>query len=77
MTEYMHLCGPRSMRLVTMVTERVAWCFYERKRRAHLFEVHAPTDIEDMMWGPTAQVRCASCGKVDADCFPGTWREWE
>jgi len=74
---FVYLCGPRDYRLVSLTTERVSWCFYERKRRAHLREVMAPTDIEGMMWGPTVEVRCASCGHPDADCFPGTWREWE
>lgn len=77
MIEYVYLCGPRDYRLVTLEVDNVGWCFYERKRRAHLFEVLSPTDIEDMWWGPIVRVRCASCGKTDADCFPGTHREWD
>ena len=77
MTDIVHLCGPRGYDLVRLETERVAWCFYERKRRAHLFECLMPSDIEDMMWGPVVRVRCASCRHTDADMFPGTWREWD
>ena len=71
------LCGPRDYRLVRLETERVAWCFHERKRRAHLYECLSPSHIDDMMWGPIVRVRCASCRRTDADMFPGTWREWE
>ena len=70
------ICGP-AMRLHSLTTERVAWCFTCRARRAHLREVHTPTDPEGWWWGPTVQVRCAKCRQPDADMFPGTWREWE
>lgn len=77
MTGVMHICGPRSYRLVSLRTHRVAWCFRCRKHRAHMEKVEAPTDIEDMMWGPIARVYCAACGLTDGDMFPGRWREWD
>lgn len=71
------ICGPSSYRLVSLTTERVSWCFHCRARRAHLREIHRPTDIEGMWWGSTVRVRCAACRTTDGDMFPGTWREWD
>ena len=51
------------------------WCFQERKRRDFFYVLTAPVGLS--YYGPTLDVRCGTCGRMDADLFPGYSREWE
>jgi hypothetical protein len=50
------------------------WCFRCRARRD--FELVISAEVEPSYYGPSADVRCATCGGADADLFPGRYREW-
>jgi hypothetical protein len=70
-----HICSGPKMQEVVRRADGERWCFTCRKRRDFLFIVDAP--IELSYYGPTPHIECATCGKWDGDCFPGTAREWE
>jgi hypothetical protein len=50
------------------------WCFVCRTRREFKRVVMAPVGMS--YYGPFTEIRCTVCRTVDADCFPGTVREW-
>ncbi len=50
------------------------WCFRCRHRRAFDAVILHPAR-DNYLDGPREEIRCASCGAVDADLFPGRWRE--
>lgn len=56
------------------------WCFTCRKRLTFEYVVSIPiciTGDETGCWyGPTNSIECPNCHRTDADCFPGTSREW-
>lgn len=65
------------------------WCFRCRARRRFLRVVETPIVVSwcdlatrevefntGAYYGPSMEVVCGTCGRVDGDCFPGTWREW-
>ncbi len=56
------------------------WCFYCRKRRSfeHVTNLPICESLDDTgcWYGPSHSIECSVCGRSDADCFPGTEREW-
>ena len=56
------------------------WCFTCRARRTFEHVVAKPVCItgeETGCWyGPSHRIECTVCKREDADCFPGTQREW-
>ncbi len=67
------------------------YCFECRTRRGFVYVVDSPivtswcpldgdgtVEFSTGAWyGPSASIRCVTCGTTDGDIFPGTSREWE
>lgn len=62
------------MEEVTREPYREAWCFHERKRTQHIAVL--TQTVEPSYYDPSWNVECDSCGRLDADVFPGGSREW-
>lgn len=69
------ICGPAMQEIHRATYGEPRWCFHCRNRRDHVRIVLATT--EPSYYDPISQVRCATCGRVDADLFPGRYREWQ
>lgn len=52
------------------------WCFRCRKKTRFDLVVLAPPARILSYYGPAAHIECTVCRTQDADCFPGTYREW-
>ena len=50
------------------------WCFVCRKRREFFYCIDTP--VGPSYYGPNHYIKCGTCGRLDADCFPGRYREW-
>ena len=76
-TEYGNVivCHGSPHREVVRKSEGIKWCFCCRKRREFFYVVTEP--IEPDYYGPTVGVECGTCKTVDADLFPGRFREWD
>ena len=51
------------------------YCFVCRRRRDFEHVISAPVGLS--YYGPTTQIECTHCGKIDGDVFPGHSREQE
>lgn len=61
------------------------YCFSCRTHREFVYVVDSPIvtswcpldgDGTGAYYGPSASIRCETCGTTDGDMFPGTSREW-
>ena len=69
------ICGPAMAEVHRRPHGEPRWCFHCRTRRDHVYVVLAT--VEPSYYDPTPQIQCGTCGRVDADLFPGRCREWQ
>jgi hypothetical protein len=72
------ICGERLVETYRRPDGEPRWCFRCRSKQQFDYVVRMP--VEDpgnpSYYGPTPDIRCATCGLVDGDIFPGREREW-
>lgn len=69
------ICGTNMREHSRQADGEPRWCFTCRKVRSFMFVVTVPDGMS--YYGPNAGVECSTCQVVDADLFPGRYREWE
>ncbi len=70
------ICGEQLEEIIRRPDGEERYCFQCRTRRPFELVVMAPVDRMSY-YGPTPSIRCAGCGLVDGDLFPGRERAWE
>ncbi len=68
------LCQPAEGTRIDRHPKGERWCFICRGRRP--FELVLVVEPFPSYYAPSPSIRCADCGSVDGDLFPGRIREW-